>query len=222
MTMSAPDLSAIDTWIFDLDNTLYPPGAEFVALIEERMTDFMVGQTGLPREEAHLLQRRYLAEHGTTLAGLMANHRVDPVDFLDQVHDVSTDSLIPDERLKAGLARLPGRRLVFTNGHGAHATRVLRKLELEGLFDAVFHLETAGLTPKPNRATYDLLVQLHGLDPATAAFFEDTERNLAPAADLGMTTVLVGPHALTSTAPFVQHRTPTLPPFLETVLVQIP
>ncbi len=211
------DLGHVDTWIFDLDNTLYPPNGEFMALIEGRMTAFVSRQTGLPPAEAHALQRRYLAEHGTTLAGLMANHGVDPYAFLDEVHDVSMESLRPDPRLIAAMAALPGRRLVFTNGHAAHARRVLDRLGLTGLIDETFHLETANLVPKPNPATFDLLVSLHAVTPASAAFFEDTEKNLAPAAALGMTTVLVGPHALTSTAPFVHHRTDSLPSFLEDV-----
>ena len=217
--MTAPDLRTIDTWIFDLDNTLYPHSTGFVALIEEKMTAFTVRATGLPWDEAFALQLRYLEDHGTTLAGLMANHGVDPADFLDEVHDVSTEALAPDPRLHAAIARLPGRRLVFTNGHGAHAERVLAKLEIGGLFDEVFHLETGGLIPKPRPEAFDNLVRTHSVTPASAAFFEDTERNLAPAAALGMTTVLVGPHALTSTADFVHHRAEDLAPFLEAALI---
>ena len=209
------DLRHIDTWIFDLDNTLYPLASGFVALIEQKMTDFTVRVTGLPRDQAFALQLRYLQDHGTTLAGLTANYGIRPEDFLDEVHDVSTDVLEPAPRLRAALQRLPGRRLVFTNGHGAHATRVLAKLEIADLFDEVFHLETGGLIPKPRPEAFDRLVALHHVTTKTAAFFEDTERNLKPAADLGMTTVLIGPHALTSTAAFVHHRAEALAPFLE-------
>jgi putative hydrolase of the HAD superfamily len=219
---SRPDLRHVDTWIFDLDNTLYPPGTGFVALIEEKMTDYTARATGLPRAEALALQLRYLEEHGTTLAGLMRHHGVDAADFLDKVHDVSTEVLTPDPRLKAAVQRLPGRRLVFTNGHGAHAERVLEALQIAELFDEVFHLESGGLIPKPRPEAFDRLVAAHAVTPATAAFFEDTERNLKPAAALGMTTVLIGPHALTSTAPFVQHRAQDLAPFLEAALVQDP
>lgn len=214
-----PDLSHVDTWIFDLDNTLYPAGTEFVGLIDERMTAFVMRETGLPYVEARALQKRYLAEHGTTLAGMMAFHGVDPHAFLDEVHDVSMDSLSPDPVLKAALRRLPGRRLVFTNGHSGHAERVLRHLELADAFDEVFHLEAADLIPKPRQEAFDALVRLHGVRPSTSAFFEDSERNLAPAAAMGMTTVLVGPHALTSTAAFVHHRTPTLAAFLNAARV---
>ena len=215
-----PDLRHVDTWIFDLDNTLYPPGGEFLHLIEQRMTDYVERITGLPRDQAWDLQERYLHEHGATLTGLTAFHQVDPIAFLDEVHDVSTESLSPDPRLHAAIARLPGRRLVFTNGHGAHAERVLEKLALRPLFDEVFHLETAKLIPKPNAAAFDALIRLHAVDPAGAAFFEDSERNLEPAAALGMTTVLVGPHARASTASFVNYRTETLAPFLDAALLK--
>jgi putative hydrolase of the HAD superfamily len=212
--MSAPDLRHVETWIFDLDNTLYPPECEFMALIDERMTAFVMRETGLAQVEARTLQRRYLDEHGTTLAGLVAHHGVDPHAFLDEVHDVSLDRLSPDRRLQLGLERLPGRRLVFTNGSAAHAERVLERLGLRALFEAVFHLEAADFTPKPRPAAYHALIEAHAVDPRGSAFFEDSERNLKPAAELGMTTVLVGPHAEGSFAPFVHHRTSKLAPFL--------
>jgi putative hydrolase of the HAD superfamily len=210
----SPDLSHVETWIFDLDNTLYPPECEFMALIDERMTRFVMRETGLPHADARTLQRRYLDEHGTTLAGLVAHHGIDPHLFLDEVHDVSLDRLEPDPELDHGLARLPGRRLVFTNGSAAHAERVLERLGVRDRFEAVFHLEAAAFTPKPRPGAYQALIAAHAVAPKTSAFFEDSERNLKPAAELGMTTILVGPHAEASQAPFVQHRTLKLAPFL--------
>ncbi len=135
-TPTGADLTHVDVWLFDLDNTLYPPETEFMSLIEQRMAEFVARETGLPRAEALALQKRYLHEHGTTLAGLMARHDVDPEAFLTEVHDVSLDRLTPDAALRAALARLPGRRLVFTNGDDRHAERVLDKLELTDLFEA--------------------------------------------------------------------------------------
>ena len=215
-----PDLTHVDTWIFDLDNTLYPAGSEFMALMEDRMTVFVMRETGLPRGEARALQKRYLSEHGTTLAGLMQHHGVPPEPFLTEVHDVSLDSLERDEALRAGIARLPGRRLVFTNGDARHAERVLRHLELDDLFEDVFHIAAADYIPKPRAETFDRMIARHQVAPRQAAFFEDSERNLEPAAGIGMTTVLVGPHAQSSQAPFVHHRTRELAPFLAAARVR--
>ncbi len=214
------NLTAIDTWIFDLDNTLYPLGTAFVALIEGRMTAYVQQATGLPQAEARVLQKKYLYEHGTTLAGLMALHGVDPHDFLREVHDVSMDSLTPDPSLRQALLRLPGRRLVFTNGSAWHADRVLKRLALDDLFEAVFHLEAADMIPKPAPATYDALIAAHGVTPRRSAFFEDSAHNLEPAARLGMTTVLVGPHAAAFTDDFVHYRTDVLAPFLAAAQVK--
>ena len=214
------DLRHIGVWLFDLDNTLYPAESEFMALIEARMTGFMQRQTGLDRDAARALQNRYLHEHGTTLAGLMAHHGVDPEAFLDEVHDVALDRLTPDPALDAALGRLPGRRLVFTNGGGHHAQRVLERLGIAGRFEAVFHITSADYVPKPRPETFARMVAAHQVDPRETAFFEDTERNLAPAADLGMTTVLIGDHALASSAAFVHHRTPALAPFLSAARVR--
>ena len=219
---AAAELTHVDTWIFDLDNTLYPFGGPVQAQMDVRMTAYMMRTTGLPEVEAHALQKRYLREHGTTLAGLMAHHGIDPYAFLDEVHDISLDSVSPDPALYAALARLPGRRLVFTNAAASHAQRVLDKLEMADLFEHVFHLEAAELTPKPQARAYEILIAAHGVTPRTSAFFEDMERNLEPAAGYGMATVLVGPHAAASTASFVHFRTDDLAAFLRTARVSSP
>ncbi|RRN64529.1 pyrimidine 5'-nucleotidase [Caulobacter sp. 602-1] len=217
--MSA-DLSHVDTWLFDLDNTLYPLESEFMGLIEARMTDFVARMTGLPREEARALQKRYFTEHGTTLSGLMINHGMEPKAFLDEVHDVSMDRLVPDAALRQAIARLPGRRLIFTNGSLGHAERVLRHLNLHDLFDDLFAIETADYLPKPALATFDKITKLHAVRPPQAAFFEDSEKNLVPAARLGMSTILVGPHAKDSTSEHVHFRTNDLAGFLSSARLQ--
>lgn len=218
--MSGTDLTHIDAWLFDLDNTLYPPGAELMSLIEGRMTRFVQRETGLSRDEAFALQKKYLHEHGTTLAGMMANHGVNPEAFLDEVHDVSMASLTPDPDLRAAIAALPGRRLVFTNGDKRHADRVLERLDLADLFEAVFHIALADYIPKPHPQTFRRMIEAHDIEPARTVFFEDTARNLKPAFELGMITVLVGPHAAQGAEPFVHHRTDDLTAFLEAVRVK--
>ncbi|MGA0605542.1 pyrimidine 5'-nucleotidase [Phenylobacterium sp. VNQ135] len=211
--MSA-DLTHIDTWLFDLDNTLYPAESGFMAAIVDRMTDFVEKVTGLPRDQAYALQKTYLAEHGLTLKGMMIHHGVDPQEFHAIFHDMSLEALAHDPDLLAALERLPGRRLIFTNADAVHAERVLARLGLAHLFDDVFHIGSAGYEPKPSVQAFERITAAHAVDPAATAFFEDSERNLAPAHDLGMTTVLVGPWAAQSTAPFVHHRTDKLAPFL--------
>lgn len=208
------DLSHIDTWLFDLDNTLYPAESGFMAQIVDRMTDFVERVTGLPREDAFKLQKGYLAEHGLTLKGMMLHHDVDPAEFHAIFHDMSLEALAHDPALLAALKRLPGRRLIFTNADEVHAVRVLDRLGLSHLFDDVFHIGSFGYEPKPSPDAFARMNAAHAIAPTATAFFEDAERNLAPAADLGMTTVLVGAHASASTAAFVHHRTATLAPFL--------
>ena len=208
------DLTHIDTWLFDLDNTLYPEESGFMGQVEGRMTDFVAKVTGLPRDQAYALQKKYLAEHGLTLRGLMLNHGVDPADFHALFHDLSLELLAQDPDLVSALAHLPGRRFIFTNADDKHAERVLAHLGLADLFDDVFHIHSFGFTPKPDPLGFQRMIDAHGVTPASTAFFEDSERNLKPAFDLAMTTVLVGPRALASTAPFVNHRTTKLTPFL--------
>lgn len=210
-----PDLAHITTWLFDLDHTLYPFEANVMSLVEKRMSAFVARETGLPPEEAFILQKRYLNEHGTTLAGLMAHHNVEPRRFLDEVHDVPLDDLLPDPELNALITALPGRKIVFTNGDEKHAVRLLEKLEMTALFDGLFHLEHANYVPKPNLVTFELMMAAHLVSPSDTAFFEDSPRNLKPAHGLGMTTILVGPHAAANLDGFVDHRSPSLKAFLQ-------
>jgi putative hydrolase of the HAD superfamily len=145
---------------------------------------------------------------------MMKHHGVDPADFHALFHDMSLESLASDPELVAAIERLPGRRLIFTNADDVHAERVLGRLGLSHLFDDVFHIGSFDYVPKPDPLAFERMSQAHAIEPRVTAFFEDSERNLAPAAELGMTTVLVGPHAPASTAPFVQYKTDKLAPFL--------
>ena len=191
-TLAHLDLSHIDAWVFDLDDTLYPPEQGVMALVQARINAFMIDAVGLPADEAKILQRQFLNEHGTTLAGLMANYAVDPEKFLREVHDVPLDSLEPNPAMARVVAALPGRKFVLTNGARCHATRVLERIGITDLIDGVFAIEDMDLTPKPAPATYRHFLERFGIDPKHAVFFEDTPRNLHPAKAMGMTTVLIG------------------------------
>ncbi|HZH26529.1 MAG TPA: pyrimidine 5'-nucleotidase [Azospirillaceae bacterium] len=190
--LDRPPFDRIRVWIFDLDNTLYPAALNLFAQVDRRMGEFVADRFGLPYEAARLEQKRLFRDHGTTLRGLMVERGVDPVAFMDYVHDIDLGTLDPDPRLAAALARLPGRRVIHTNGSAKHAARVCRRLGLgDDLFDDIFDIEAADWIPKPDPRPYGALAARLGFDPATACMFEDIARNLAPAAALGMTTVWV-------------------------------
>ena len=213
----ASELAHVDTWIFDLDQTLYPHEANIMSQVEEKMATFMIRETGLPPLEAARLRDQYLHEHGTTLAGLVAYHNIDPYTFLNEVHDVSLDTLAPDEDLNRLIHDLPGRKLVFTNGDERHAIRLLAHMDMADLFHGVFHLEHANWIPKPALATFEKMMAVHAVHPETAAFFEDSPKNLKPAHDLGMKTILVGPTALTNSDRHIDFRSPSLKAFLSVI-----
>ncbi len=188
-----PDLEHVCEWVFDLDNTLYPPSCQLFTQMDARMNGFIRDLLGVDAAEAYRLQKHYFREHGTTLSGLMTLHNVPPKAFLDHVHDLDVTVIPEDPMLGAALARLPGRKLVFTNGTVAHAERVLTRLGIAQLFDEIFDIVHAEYHPKPSAASFSRFIERHGLDPGSAAMFEDLARNLAPAHALGMTTVLVRP-----------------------------
>jgi putative hydrolase of the HAD superfamily len=205
-------LSHVRTWVFDLDNTLYPPSVRLFDQIEVRMTDWVERALNVPRDEANRLRKYYWAEYGTTLAGLMREHDVDPAPYLTEVHDISFDALEPDADLARTIKALPGRRIVYTNGCEPYARRVIEARGLTDLFDAVYGVEHAGFLPKPERAAFDAIVALDGFAPDTAAMFEDDLRNLAEPFAMGMKTVHVAPDA--APHPHVHHHTDDLAAFL--------
>jgi putative hydrolase of the HAD superfamily len=186
-----PELRHIDCWIFDLDNTLYPAACDLFALIDVRMGKYIRNLLNVDAQEAHRIQKGYFIEHGTTLSGLMTNHAVDPHNFLDFVHDIDMSRLSPDHALRDALHKLPGRKLVFTNGDVAYARRVLAALGLDGCFETVFDIHAMDYRPKPDPQSYSGLCVAHNVDPARAIFFEDMARNLRPAKAIGMTTVWI-------------------------------
>ena len=178
-------------WIFDLDNCLYPASTRLFDLIDQRMGAYIERLLGVDSAEARRVQKAHFHTHGTTLAGLMKEHRIDPHEFLDDVHDIPLDRVSRDERLALGLARLPGRKLIFTNADEPYARRVLEALGIGEHFAEMHDIHAAELRPKPDRHGYELLLDRFGIDPRRAAMVEDMAQNLKPAKELGMTTVWV-------------------------------
>lgn len=184
-------LGHIDAWIFDLDNTLYPASADLFGLIDVRMNLYIQRLMEFDYDAARVIQKKLFREHGTTLSGLMKTHDIDPSDFLAFVHDIEMDALEEDRRLVEAVAKLPGRKLIFTNGDADYAARVLEKLGLSKSFEAIHDIHACAYQPKPHVASYESMVANFGVDPTTSLFVEDMARNLKPAKAIGMTTVWV-------------------------------
>jgi len=184
-------LDHIDAWIFDLDNTLYPASADLFGLIDVRMNLYIQRLMDLDYDAARVIQKTLFREHGTTLSGLMRTHEIDPNDFLAFVHDIEMDALAEDRRLVEAVAKLPGRKLIFTNGDADYAGRVLDRLGLSKSFEAVHDIHACAYQPKPHVASYASMVASFGIEPTTSLFVEDMARNLKPAKAIGMTTVWV-------------------------------
>jgi len=207
-----PRFPDVRTWVFDLDNTLYPPAIRLFDQIDRRMTAYVMRLTGLDQGRADRLRHDYWRQYGTTLAGLMAHHDIDPEPYLVEVHDIDFTPLTPDPALRAGIEALPGRKVVYTNGSSPYARRVIAARGLDGLFDAVYGVEHAGYAPKPQPAAFAAVFAADGLDPARAAMFEDDPRNLRVPHDLGMRTVHVAPEP--EPAAHIHHHTDDLAGFL--------
>lgn len=179
----------IDTWVFDLDNTLYPPTTTLFDQVHDKMNEFIVKLLGVTDEEAHELRRSYFHEHGTTLRGLMSNHNITPDDFLAHVHDLDLSVIPQSTSLNTLLQALPGRKVIYTNASTDHAVRVTEHLGIQHHFDGIFDIIAAEYRPKPDPAPYNVFVDTHKIDPRRACMVEDIAHNLKPAHDMGMRTV---------------------------------
>ncbi len=206
----------VTTWVFDLDNTLYPPQYRLFDQIEVKMTQWVMRELGVGRTQANRLRQHYWDIYGTTLAGLMREHGADPVPYLAQVHDIDFSLLPPDPALASAIKALPGRRIIYTNACVPYAQKVLKARGLSGLFDAVYGIENANFLPKPEHAAFETIFAADGLDPARAAMFEDDPRNLAAPHAMGMRTVHVAPKPHKSL--HIHHHTDDLTQFLAKVI----
>lgn len=183
----------VDTWVFDLDNTLYPHESQVWPQVDARITLFLTELFGLDGLSSRALQKYFYQRYGTTLAGLMQENDISPDDFLDFVHQIDLTHLDPDPHLGHAISALPGRKLIYTNGTRKHAENVAGKLGILGHFDGVFGISEGGLTPKPERVAFERFFDAFGLNPARAAMFEDMEKNLVVPHEVGMRTVLILP-----------------------------
>ena len=216
-----PRFAHIRDWIFDLDNCLYPASTGLFALIDERMGAYIQRLLECDPVEARRVQKAHFHQHGTTLAGLMKEHGVEPHHFLEDVHAIPLDRIQPDERLSSSLERLPGRKFVFTNGDAPYARRVLEAIGVHERFDDMHDIHASSYRPKPDPHGYELLCERWGIDPAHALLADDMAQNLAPAKALGMTTVWVnngserGTHGL---GDFIDHRIDNVSEWLDQIL----
>lgn len=210
--MVAHHFSHVTDWVFDLDNTLYPPEARLFDQIEVKMSAWVMQALGVSQTRADQLRRHYWEKYGTTLAGLMQEHGVDPGPYLHDVHEIDLDHLQVDDRLVARINNLPGRKIVFTNGSSPYAQRVLEARGLGAIFDAVYGVEHADFHPKPDRRAFETVFATDGIDTKKAAMFEDDPRNLAAPHEMGMRTVHVAPDPVERA--HIHHHTDNLTSFL--------
>ena len=220
--------ATVETWVFDLDNTLYPHHLNLWQQVDERIRNFVAEFLRVPYEDAFRLQKDYYKRYGTTMRGLMTEHGLQPDAFLEMVHEIDHSPLTPNPALGAAIEKLPGRKLIMTNGTRKHAATVLARLAIDRHFEDVFDIAAADLDPKPMPQVYDRFLARHGVDPARSAMFEDLARNLEVPHALGMTTVLVVPEGTREVfredwelegkdAPHVDHVTEDLTGFLEKI-----
>ena len=180
-----------NTWVFDLDNTLYSAETGIFDQVDILLGKFISKNLNLEIFEAKKIQKQFFKEFGTTLKGLMDEYNVDPEHFLDEVHNLDYSIINPDPLLKDMLLKLDGRKIIYTNANRNHANEIIKRLNIENIFDNIFDIKDANYIPKPDIKPYQKLVNLYEINPQKTIMFDDIARNLVPASKLGFTTVWI-------------------------------
>lgn len=225
-TRTTSEFGDTKTWVFDLDNTLYPADSNLFAQMDVKMQEFIAKYLGVPQAYARHLQKNYYRQFGTTLAGMMSVHKMEPTDFLEYVHDLDLANVPENPRLSDAIDRLPGRKLIFTAGSRKHAENVAGKIGILDHFEDIMDIVDADFHPKEQAGAYDLFLKKHGVTATEAAMFEDMPHNLVVPHTLGMKTVLVYSQTVkhpvaqkvrswSSPPEHIHHMTPDLTEFLE-------
>jgi len=221
-TTSLKDLANAETWVFDLDNTLYPAKTDLFSQVDVRIRDYVADFLSMEKDAAYKLQKEYFRDYGTTMRGLMTNHGLDPKPFLNYVHNIDVTPVSPSPNLGKALAKLPGRKIIYTNASTAHADRVMKRLGVDKHFSGVFDIADADYAPKPEPGPYNEMIERFDIDPKKAVMVEDIAKNLEPAAAMGMATVWVRTDTRwgneDSDAPYVHHTIDDLAEWLSTLV----
>lgn len=226
--METRSLQHVKNWIFDLDDTLYPSSDVIFNQVVQRIENYLVDLLKVTPEEAWTIQKGFYVRYGATVRGLIIEHQGNPKEFVDYIHDIDLSSLCENPVLTTCLKKLPGKRFVFTNGAREHAERVLKMLGIRDLFTDIFSIIEADYLPKPAPETYHKMMQTFGVTPDTSAMFDDSQKNLLTAHQLGLTTVWISANkrdniynSLTDKPDFCDYQTPSLCEFLkETALAE--
>ena len=212
---------SIKYWIFDLDNTLYSGDTKVFDQVDKKMSKYISGKLNVSIEEAKKIQKNYFYEYNTTLNGMIKNHKIDPDEFLEFVHDIDIDFLRKDPDLAKEIEKLEGKKIIFTNGSRKHAINITKRIGIDQYFDDIFDIVNANFIPKPAIEPYKKLVEKHKIDPKLCVLVEDIARNLKPAYEMGMKTVWIEndePWASKfANSSFVNYRTNNLPEFLKKI-----
>ena len=213
----------IDTWIFDLDNTLYSADSGIFQQVHKLMGKFIVEHLNVNINEAKNIQRKYYKKHGTTLRGLMDNHGIDPDSFLEEVHKLDYSIVSPNLKLAKNLENLNGKKFIFTNANKKHADIILDKLQITNLFEGIFDIKMANYIPKPEIQTYEKLIETYNINPNKTIMFDDIAKNLVPASKKGFTTVWINvghenfSDDIASSKKYLDHQTKDLSNWLSNI-----
>ena len=215
------NLLDIKYWIFDLDNTLYSGQTKVFSEVDKKMSAFISKKMNVNLIKAKEIQKKYFYESVTTLSGLMKHDGIDPLEFLEFVHDIDISWLPKDLLLREELIKIKEKKYIFTNGSHAHVENVTKQLDINGLFDGIFDIVDANFVPKPHIDPYKKIIKKFNIDPKQSILIEDIAHNLEQAKNLGMKTCwLENDESFAkkdADKPYIDYKIKNLPSFLQKI-----
>ncbi len=180
------------TLIFDLDKTLYSSQNGLFKAIDTKINEYLIKFLNFKIDEVDKIRKEYWSKYGTTLNGLMKFHNVNPIHYLEYVHDVNLDDYLDkDETLINTFKSITCKKYIFTNGYIPFAKKVLEKLGIECYINDIFDIVWMEYHPKPYFFGYRKLINFLNINPECSFYFDDFYKNLYPAKYFKMKTVLV-------------------------------
>lgn len=175
-----------NTFIFDLDQTLYPYSSQIICHIDAKIALYCQNIFQVSLDEAQIIRENYFRLYGTTLGGLQRERNIDAEHYLDFVHDVDYSELNFCENLKKSLENLEGRKIIYTNATKEHAKRILEKRRITEHFEDIFDIRHSGFRAKPCPNAFQDFIKTYHIHPQMSIFFDDNLANIRTAHGLGI------------------------------------
>jgi pyrimidine and pyridine-specific 5'-nucleotidase len=179
---------ARDILFVDIDNCLYSRNKNVHDIMQGLIDKFFINHLSLSAEDALMLHQKYYQEYGLAIEGLHRHHKIQPLEFNQEVDDALPldDILKPDLELRHLWERFDKTKVkmwLFTNAHITHGKRVVKLLGVEDCFEGITYCDYAAkeLLCKPRPEMFEKAEREAGATSVDQCYFVGKViDNLAP------------------------------------------